>query len=263
MSPTSVFFNKFDYSGEQQMLDKLVVEAIQIYGQDMFYIPLRRGNFDGLYYEDDQNYFDKAYQIECYVKTVDGFVGQQSFMSKFGLEIRDEVIISIARTTFDNEVLNHENITQTRPLEGDLIYFPLNKKAFDITFVDNKPFFYQFGKLQMYDCTCQLFEYSNELFSTGIPEIDSLQEKYSFETFDYAIKTESGTGNNVLVTESGTGNTAIVNELYNWNEDNYDPLSDNDRLEDESNRDGSPANTSLIDWSENNPFIGNADEDKF
>lgn len=238
---TSVFFNKFDYTNEQQMLDNLVIEAIQIHGQDMIYMPIRKGSFDGLFFEDDASVYDTYYTIETYVKSYEGFQGQQSFMSTIGLEIRDQIILSIAFQRFKEEVTSKEP-TLHRPLEGDLIYFPLNKKLFKVMFVDDKPFFYQFGKLQMFDMTCELFEYSNEVLNTGIEEVDSLQKTYSLNAFDWQILLENG---NYLASEDR--NAMIVNEQYN-NYSVIDPAIDNDRIEEEQTA------NSIIDFSEDNPF---------
>ena len=219
----------------------MVVESIKIYGQDFYYLPRRRNNFDGLYYEDDISSFDTAYLIEMYIKTFDGFQGQGSFMSKFGLEIRDQMIFSVARRTFANDITREEE-TIIRPREGDLLYFPLNKKCFEIKYVNNKPYFYQLGDLQMFDMDCELYEYSNERFLTGIPEIDVLQLDHSFNSFDYGIKTEDDF---VLQTEDGD---YLMTEQYDDIQDIFDPLADNNRIRDEIIEDD------IIDFSENNPF---------
>ena len=226
---------------EQELLEDLVVESIRIYGQDMYYMPRRRENFDGVYYEDDCSVFDTTYLIETYVKSVDGFGGRGSFMSKFGLEIRDEIILCFARRTFANEI-TREEAELIRPREGDLIYFPLNNKTFEIKYVDNKPFFYQLGDLQMYEMTCELFEFSNERFSTGIEAIDSLQQNYTINTYDFAILTEDG---KVLKTDNGD---YIVVPSYETTIDQFDPLRDNERINNEIN------DEDIIDFSESNPF---------
>lgn len=238
---TSTFFNNFGMSSEQELLEDLVVECIRIYGQDMYYLPRTRNNFDGVYYEDDVSSFDTAHLIEIYVKSVDGFGGQGSFLSKFGLEIRDQAVFSIARRTFANEI-TRERSEIVRPREGDLIYFPLNKKCFEIKYVDNKPFFYQLGDLQMFEVTVELFEYSNERFDTGIDDIDSLQLNHSFNAYDYGIVDENGFS---LKSEDGR---LIVDEEYVTNLATYDPARDNERIDNEISEDD------IIDWTESNPF---------
>lgn len=238
---TSTFFNNFGRSSEQELLEDLVVESIRIYGQDMYYLPRRLNNFDGVYFEDSISSFDTAYIIETYVKSTDSFLGQGQFLSKFGLEIRDQSVMSFARRTFANEITRYEDQI-LRPREGDLIYFPLNRKCFEIKFVDNKPFFYQLGELQMFDMTVELYEYSNERFSTGIVEIDSLQVNHTIDQFDYSILSQEG---NMIVAKNGETLVAqheIINENIN------DPGRDNERIDVEIEK------NSIIDWTEENPF---------
>ena len=143
---------------------------------DMWYLPRRLGSLDDILNEDDTPIFDKAFMIEMYVKNVEGFEGDGQFLSKFGLQIRDSITFSLSMRRFVQDIGSYND--EVRPNEGDLIYFPLNKKIFEVMFVDNKPIFYQMGALQMYDLRCELFEYSNEVFTTGIAEIDTLLDKY-------------------------------------------------------------------------------------
>ena len=187
---TNFFFNNFQSSQEQLLLENLIIEAIKIYGEDMSYIPRKLNNYDKVYGADDQSSYEVAYPIEIYIKSVDGFSGDGNFMSKFGLEIRDQVIFSVAQRVFNQEIGTFTN--QLRPNEGDLIYFPLNKKCFQIKYVNKFEMFYQLGALQTWEMTCELFEYSNELLNTGIPEVDILQKKFSTNILDWTIMDETG-----------------------------------------------------------------------
>ena len=121
---TSVYFNHFENTSEQALHQDLIIEAIKNFGIDVFYIPRTLVNEDILYGEDTISEFTNAHLIEMYVKSVDGFEGDGDFISRFGLEIRDQVIFSVARRRFDNLDIN----SQDRPLEGDIIFLPLNKK---------------------------------------------------------------------------------------------------------------------------------------
>ena len=154
--PTNFFFNNYQSSQEQSLLENLIIESIKIYGEDMYYIPRKLNNYDEIYGADDQSSYDNAYMIEMYIKSIDGFTGDGSFMSKFGLEIRDRVVFSMAQRIFNEEVGTFTS--QLRPNEGDLIYFPLNKKCFQIKFVQKYEMFYQLGALQTWEVTCELFE---------------------------------------------------------------------------------------------------------
>lgn len=238
---TSTYFNNFASSQEQLLLENLIIESIKIYGNDVYYLPRRADKVDELYGESAVMSFDTAYMVEMYINSVDGFTGDGSFMSKFGLEIRDEVTFTVAQRIFNEEVDTYEEITLHRPREGDLIFFPLNDKCFQIKYVNNKPYFYQLGALQTYQLTCELFEYSGEKFTTGIAEIDKLQKNHSIDILDYAIKTEDGY---YLVDENGD---YIVNEKFNL--ETIDPNADNDWIQQESDQ--------YLDFTEYDPFSEN------
>jgi hypothetical protein len=115
--------------------------------------------------------YDQKYEFEVYVKNVDGFEGEGDFLSKFGLEIRDQVTFTVAMRTFEKHVTRN-NATKVRPRENDIIWMPLNRKMYRVTYVEHESVFYQTGALQVYDIKCELMEFSNERFDTGIYEID-------------------------------------------------------------------------------------------
>ena len=174
---TNPFFSNYNFFNEQQLIDDLVIESIQLYGVDTYYITRVSTSFDHILNEDSLTVFDAAYHVDLYVKTVDGFQGDGDFLSKFGLQIRDTATFTIAYRTFEKFV-TRENVNITRPREGDLIYMPMNDKFFKITFVEHESVFYQSGTLQVYDLKCELFEYSNERFETNIEEIDTHYDAY-------------------------------------------------------------------------------------
>lgn len=134
--------------------------------------------YDDLLNEDSLPSYNSSYEVEMYVKNVDGFEGEGDFLSKFGLQIRDSMTLTVAMRTWEEEVAFNVEDERVRPLEGDLIFFPLNKKIFKIMHVEHEAIFYQMGSLQSYDLKCELFEYSNERFDTGISEIDELYDRY-------------------------------------------------------------------------------------
>lgn len=242
---TNFFFNNFQASQEQLLLENLIIEAIKIYGEDMFYIPRKLTNYDALYTEDDSSVFEQAFSLEFYIKSIDGFSGDGNFMSKFGLEIRDQVVFSVAQRVFSDEVGAYT--TQVRPREGDLIYFPLNKKCFQIKYVNKQEMFYQLGALQTWEMTCELFEYSNEQFNTGIPEIDIIQNKFSTDILDYTLKDQNG---DYLLTENGE---YIVTEAYNL--ESIAPGAENDIIQEGQANSAFPIGSNdFIDFSEKDPF---------
>lgn len=170
---TNFFFNNFQSSMEQNLIEDLVVESIKIYGIDLYYLPKRVVNRDTIFREEELATFNTAHPVEMYIKNVDGLEGEGDFMSKFGLEIRDRITFTVSRRSFSSEILINE-ADMVRPIEGDLIWFPLTRKLYKIMFVEHEAIFYQLGSLQTWDMTCELFEYNNETFDTGIPDIDQV-----------------------------------------------------------------------------------------
>lgn len=214
---TNPYFNNFSSSAEQELIENLVIESIRQYGIDMMYIARTIGAKDDLLNEDDLPEFNAAYPIEMYIKNVEGFEGEGDFLSNFGIQIRDQITFSVAQRVYANNVVQVANNGLTRPMEGDLLYFPLNQKIFEIKFVEHEVVFYQMGKLQTYDLKCELFEFSNETFNTGNSTIDTLFSAY--ET---------------------TSNSAIANVEF------FDDLSDNWTIQKEADE--------ILDFSESNPF---------
>ena len=47
--------------------------------------------------EDVLSKFDNAFALEMYVKNVEGFDGEGEFLTKFNLEVRDQITFSIAQ----------------------------------------------------------------------------------------------------------------------------------------------------------------------
>jgi hypothetical protein len=234
---TNFYFNNFQASNEQGIIEDLIIESIKIYGQDMYYLPRRFSNLDPVFTEDASSFYDRAYPIELYIKSVDGFAGDGDFLSKFGLEIRDRVTFTMARRIFSDEVGSNEGTT--RPLEGDVIYFPLNKKLFQIMFVEHEAIFYQLGSLQTFDVTCELFEYSNETFSTGIPEVDILTKKYETDFTEAGLFTESG---NFQLVDEEEGLPILFEEYAQKS----DLLDDGDMFQQQGN--------TFLDFTEIDPF---------
>lgn len=235
---TNFYFNNFSSSQEQLLIEDLITESIKIYGHDVYYIPRKIRSVDNIFNEDSSSYYDMSYFVEMYIKNVDGFEGDGDFLSKFNLEIRDRVTFTLSRRTFNNEIGSQEAII--RPKEGDLIFFPLNRKIFQIKFVEHESIFYQLGALQTYDLICELFEYSGERLDTGIPDIDDIQANYSLAMGAYTYNTEE-LNSYMLTDEDGY---YLVSEDYDL--DSIDPVSDNDDIQTESD--------AFIDFSEMDPF---------
>ena len=123
--------------------------------------------------EDVLSKFSTVYEIEMYLKSTEGFGGEGDLVSKFGLDVRDEVIFTVHRDRFELAT------DMSKPLEGDLIYLPINKGLFEIKFVEHEQPFYQSGKNYSFDITCELFQYAEEQLDTGVSEIDSIEREQS------------------------------------------------------------------------------------
>lgn len=187
--PTNFYFNNFQSSQEQNLIEDLVIESIKIYGMEVWYCPRTIVNEETIFNEDELASFNNAYSIEMYIKNVEGFEGEGDFLSKFGLQIRDRITFTVSRRSFTEEVTG-----LTRPREGDMIFFPLNSKGFVVRFVEHEAIFYQMGALQTYDIVCELFEFNQETFNTGVDIIDNT---YNAMSFAMANNTQAATQFNV------------------------------------------------------------------
>ena len=211
---TNPHFQHFDATNEQYLVQDLIIESIKIYGHDVYYMPRTLVNEDTLYSEDTISAFNDAYVVEMYIKNVDGFEGEGDFMSRFGLEIRDQITFSVAQRTFKNLLLDS---TYDRPKEGDIIYFPLTKKVFEIRFVEHESVFYQTGALQTYDLVCELFQYEDQAIDTGIEDIDKIEREESY-SIDVVLDSGTGTYSTGETVYQGT-NLASANttaEVVSW-----------------------------------------------
>jgi len=190
--PVSQYFNQHASAAEQKLVNDLAIETIKVNGVNTYYVPRTYGDIDPIFREDDQSSYDSAYTVEMYVKDPDlGFGGMGEFLTD-QLEIRDTLTLVVAMQSWKHQV--GDIIDKTRPLEGDLIFFPFNKKLFKINFVEHESVFYQSGALYVWELRTALFRYSGEIINTGIPEIDALDDTYSLGIDDRGLMLEDGLG---------------------------------------------------------------------
>jgi len=235
---TNFFFNNFNSSQEQTLIEDLIIESIRIHGHNCFYLPRSLINKDEIYGDDAISEYNEQFMIEMYIKNVMGFKGEGDFLSKFNLQVRDEITFTVAKRIFLNEIGNIRGFD--RPREGDLIYFPLNKKVFAVKFVEHESVFYQLGSLQTYDLVCELWEYSNEILNTGISNIDDLQKKYSFDMSQYGLFTQDLY---VITDEDGYD---LVQEQYNFTTQVGSSFEDNNDIQLEADQ--------ILNFTDTNPF---------
>lgn len=232
---TNVFFRNYDNFNEQNLIDDLVIESIRIYGVDVIYIKRSFGAIDSVFNEDDLPLYDETFEFEAYVKNVDGFEGEGDFLSKFGLQIRDQVTFTVANRTFERFV-TREVVDMIRPREGDLTDFPLSEKMYEIKFVEHESVFYQTGALQVYDMRCELVEYSGQRLQTGRAPIDEYFGPID-TTDTTTLEALANTTNGVFGTQDGADALAR-NYIYETEGDNIldfsetDPFSENISISD-------------------------------
>ena len=166
---------------EQNLYEDLIIESIKIYGQDLYYMPRDLVNVDAVFREDPVSSFNSNYLLEMYVDNVDGFDGEGDLFTKFGVEIRDQVTFTLSKRRWEQTVMRYDNeITGTRPFEGDLIFTPFSKKLFQIMHVEHEQPFYQLNNLPVFKLQCELFEYNDEDIDVSNDDISQLERDASF-----------------------------------------------------------------------------------
>ena len=180
-------------ASEQRLVQDLINEHLSMHGVEVTYIPRKYVNKKTVLEEVQTSKFDDNFAIEAYVNTYEGYGGAGDIMTKFGVSIRDELILTISKERFEDFIApfmagqddgTDDSImpTPTRPREGDLIYFPLGQRLFEVKFVEHEDPFYQLGKNYVYQLKCELFEYEDEIIDTTIETIDTQVQDEGFIT---------------------------------------------------------------------------------
>ena len=166
---------------EQRLVQNLVNEQLKIFGVEVTYIPRKFVNTQSIIEEVTTSKFDDNFQIEAYVNTYEGYAGAGDVLTKFGMSLRDEVTLTISKERFEDFISPFMNADEdielsSRPREGDLVFFPLGQRLFEVKFVEHEDPFYQLGKNYVYQLKCELFEYEDEVIDTSIDAIDTQVE---------------------------------------------------------------------------------------
>ena len=164
---------------EQNLIQDLINEQLRMYGVEVHYLPRKYLTENTIIREVIQSKFDDAYPIEAYIDNFEGYNDNTTILSKFGIQQEQELNLVISKERFENYISplmkNEENVKlSTRPKEGDLIYFPLGDRLFEIKFVEHEKPFYQLQKNYVYELRCELFRYGDEVIDTGIEDIDDI-----------------------------------------------------------------------------------------
>ena len=263
------YFNQYTpVKQEQNLVEDLVIESIKIYGVDGYYLPRTHVNLDKIYGEDASMLFDDALEMEFYIKSFDGFMGQEDFLAKFGLQIDESITFVVSQKRFTqslktsliteysyniltedgdellsnrNDVSEYDYEAIVRPREGDLISIPMLKGIYEIKFTQNIENFFQLGKLYTYEIRCDRLEYSSERINTDVADIDGIEDQYSLSTANNEKLLDEDTflflheDDTFIVNEA---DVVVAAEISADNEEIGQKIIDDD----------------ILDFSEQNPF---------
>jgi hypothetical protein len=185
---------------EQQLYEDIIIEALQMYGQDVYYLPREIKNLDKIFLDDIPSRFSDAYKIEMYIEGAEGFEGEGDLFTKFGIELRDQANFVVSRKRWTQLIGSNLEKQNFRPREGDLIYLTLTNSCFEIRRVETETPFYQLSQLPTFRLQCELFEYGGEDFDTGIDTVQDVEQEGSFK---YNLQLDSAS-NGYIVGETIT-----------------------------------------------------------
>jgi hypothetical protein len=187
-----------------------------MYGIEVYYLPRKYMTEKTIIKEVIQSEFVDAYPLEAYVENYEGYAENTTLLTKFGIQSSQEIVLIISQERFETYISplikNKPNIKlSTRPKEGDLIYFPLGNRLFEIKFVEHEKPFYQLQKNYVYSLKCELFRYEDEVINTDVDEIDNILigNELTGNTDD-GINTVIGQTQTLTLVGVGTTATAVV-----------------------------------------------------
>ncbi len=206
---------------EQRLVQDLINEQLRIYGVEVIYIPRKFVRKETIIEEVSSSVFDDNFVIEAYLNNYEGYSGSGDILTKFGVNLKDELSLIISKERFEDfispflDAMDPNEIElSTRPREGDIIYFPLGQRLFEVKFVEHEQPFYQLGKLYVYELRCELFEYEDEVLNTTIDEVDEIIENQGY------ITTLKLISNRNSAVSTATTNTGYIKKIY-LNNDGY------------------------------------------
>lgn len=202
---------------EQNVYEDIIVEALKMYGQDVYYLPREIVNKDKVFLDDVPSRFGSAYKVEMYIENTEAFDGEGDLFTKFGIELRDQANFIVSRKRWKQLVGNRLSENNFRPREGDLIYLTLSQSIFEIRRVETETPFYQLQNLPTFRMQCELFEYNDEDLDTGIESIDVAEFESAYQ---YALTMDSAdqgyiVGEQVRQEFSGYN---MVGEITDWSD---------------------------------------------
>jgi hypothetical protein len=176
-------------ANEQRLIQELINEQLKIYGVEVTYIPRKFVRKETIIKEVSSSKFDDNFSLEAYVANYEGYGGSGDILTKFGMNLKDELTLIISKERFEDFISpfleaasDDEIVLSSRPREGDIVYFPLGRRLFEIKFVEHEQPFYQLGKTYVYELKCELFQYEDEVLDTSIDEIDQTLDDQGYIT---------------------------------------------------------------------------------
>ena len=203
-------------SSEQNLVQDLINEQLRMYGVEIHYLPRKYMNEKTVIREVVQSIFDDSYPLEAYVDNFEGYADNPTLLTKFGIEQTNEVNLVISRErweTYIQPLLKNESNVKltTRPKEGDLVYFPLGDRLFEIKYVEHEKPFYQLRKNYVYTLKCELFRYEDEIIDTGVAEIDdTLIGDNADGTSEDGLSTLLGSSQTLTLVGTGVSASAVI-----------------------------------------------------
>ena len=217
--------------GEQRLVQDIINEQLRMYGIEVMYLPRKIVKTDNIFREVESSSFSDNFAIEAYVNTYEGYTGAGDIMTKFGMSLKDDLVVTISKERFEDfigpflqQMPDSEINVDTRPREGDLIYFPLGKRIFEVKFVEHEKPFYQLGKNYVYELQCELFELEDEMggwdqLSTSTEEIDDTLSSFGYMTelqlisagsiAELGVTTSTGYIRNIILNQDGYDYTQV------------------------------------------------------
>jgi hypothetical protein len=209
--------------GEQRLVQELINEQLKMYGIEITYIPRKFVRKQTILKEIQSSRFDDNFLIEAYVNTFDGYSGSGDILTKFGMSLKDDVSLSISKERFEDfiapflKTMDPDEIElSSRPREGDLVYFPLGQRLFEVKFVEHEKPFYQLGKLYIYELQCELFEYEDEVIDTTIEEIDKTIQEQGYITSLQLMSVGIGATATPTLTNGYVRKVDLINDGYGY-----------------------------------------------
>ena len=212
---------------EQRLMQSLIDEHLSMFGVDVYYIPRKMIDTDDVLGEVQSSKFNDAYIIEAYLNNFEGYAKGSDIMTKFGINLQNEITLTISRERYEDFIApfivthNAKNagtdiLLGERPKEGDLIFFPLGERLFEIKHVEHENPFYQLGKNYIYELQCELFRYEDEQFDTNVSFVD----ERALEEGEVTTVALAGIGSTALAVVDSFASQGALQQIF-LNDDGY------------------------------------------